>query len=114
MPMGFWKGSGLSIVLDMIATLLSGGLSVAEVTEEMDDEYNVSQIFIAISVDKLIDRGTRDQKLKRITDYVLEATRSDPDVAVRMPGHEFPGFKAQNIRDGIPVDETVWQRIRAL
>lgn len=33
LPMGYWKGSGLSIVLDMIATLLSNGSSVAEVTQ---------------------------------------------------------------------------------
>ena len=37
LPMGYWKGSGLSIVLDMIATLLSNGASVAEVTEEVAD-----------------------------------------------------------------------------
>ncbi len=34
LPMGYWKGSGLSIVLDMIATLLSNGSSVAEVTRK--------------------------------------------------------------------------------
>lgn len=33
LPMGYWKGSGMSIVLDMIATLLSDGASVAEVTQ---------------------------------------------------------------------------------
>lgn len=114
LPMGYWKGSGLSIVLDMIATLLSGGLSVAEVTEEMDDEYGVSQVFIAIEVDRLIERGTRDEKLRRIVDYVLTADRSDPNVAIRMPGHEFPLMKAANVRDGIPVDERVWEQIRAL
>lgn len=114
LPMGYWKGSGLSIVLDMIATLLTGGLSVAEVTEEMDDEYNVSQVFIAIEVDRLIDRGTRDEKLKRICDYVLTAARSDPAQAIRLPGHEFPQMKAQNIKNGIPVDDRVWERIRAL
>lgn len=32
--MGFWKGSGLSIVLDMIATLLSNGESTVAVTED--------------------------------------------------------------------------------
>ncbi|EAN1187788.1 3-dehydro-L-gulonate 2-dehydrogenase, partial [Salmonella enterica] len=37
LPMGYWKGSGLSIVLDMIATLLSNGSSVAEVTQENSD-----------------------------------------------------------------------------
>ena len=53
LPMGYWKGSGMSIVLDMIATLLSDGASVAEVTEDNSDEYGISQIFIAIEVDKL-------------------------------------------------------------
>ena len=114
LPMGYWKGSGLSIVLDMIATLLSGGLSVAEVTEEMDDEYNVSQVFVAIEVDRLIDKGTRDEKLRRICDYVLTAERSDPSQAIRLPGHEFPQMKAQNKEKGIPVDERVWEKIRAL
>ena len=61
LPMGYWKGSALSIVLDMIATLLSGGASVAEVTEEHRDEYGVSQVFIAIEIDRLIDGDSRDQ-----------------------------------------------------
>ncbi len=68
--MGYWKGSGMSIVLDMIATLLSDGASVAEVTQDNSDEYGISQIFIAIEVDKLIDGPTRDAKLQRIMDYV--------------------------------------------
>ena len=60
----------MSIVLDMIATLLSDGASVAEVTQDNSDEYGISQIFIAIEVDKLIDGPTRDAKLQRIMDYV--------------------------------------------
>ena len=114
MPMGYWKGSGMSIVLDMIATLLSGGLSVAEVSETLDDEYCVSQVFTAINVDRLIDRGTREEKLKTICDYVQTAARSDPDQAIRLPGHEFPQMKEDNIRNGIPVDDTVWAKIKAL
>ncbi len=58
LPMGYWKGSGMSIVLDMIATLLSDGASIAEVTQDNSDEYGISQIFIAIEVDKLIDGPT--------------------------------------------------------
>jgi 3-dehydro-L-gulonate 2-dehydrogenase len=114
MPMGYWKGSGMSIVLDMIATLLSGGLSVAEVTETQSDETRVSQVFIAISVDKLIDKGTMQEKLKIIREYVQTAERADPDQAIRMPGHEFPALKAQNIEHGIPVDDSVWAKLTAL
>lgn len=48
LPMGYWKGSGMSIVLDMIATLLSDGASVAEVTEDNSDEYGISQILLPL------------------------------------------------------------------
>jgi len=114
LPMGYWKGSGMSIVLDMIATLLSDGASVAEVTEDNSDEYGISQIFIAIEVDKLIDGPTRDAKLQRIMDYVTSAERADENQAIRLPGHEFTTLLAENRRNGITVDDSVWAKIQAL
>jgi hypothetical protein len=114
LPMGYWKGSGLSIVLDMVATLLSGGLSVAEVSEDLDDEYRVSQVFIAIEVDRLIDGKTRNEKLRRITDYVLSATPAEAGIPVRLPGHNLEKIIATHRQHGIPVDDGVWQKIRAL
>ncbi|MDP8080043.1 3-dehydro-L-gulonate 2-dehydrogenase [Phocoenobacter skyensis] len=114
LPMGYWKGSGLSIVLDMIATLLSNGESVASVTEDKDDEYCVSQIFIAIEVDRLIDGKTKEEKLNRIMDYVFTAERSDPNVAIRLPGHEFVQLKVDNQANGIPVDDSVWEKLLSL
>lgn len=114
LPMGYWKGSGLSIVLDMIATLLSGGLSVADVTQDKSDEFCISQVFIAIEIDRLIDGKTREEKLKRICDYVTQAERDNPDVAIRLPGHKFPRVKAENQRDGIPINDNVWAKILAL
>jgi len=114
LPMGYWMGSGMSIVLDMIATVLSGGLSVAEVTEDMDDEYGVSQVFIAIEVDRLMDGRIREEKLRRIVDYVTTAERANSEQEIRLPGHEFPPILAENKKRGIPVDERVWARIRAL
>ena len=114
LPMGYWKGSGLSIVLDMIATLLSDGASVAEVTEDNSDEYGISQIFMAIEVDKLIDGASRDEKLQRIMEYVTTAERADEKMAVRLPGHEFTRLLAENRRNGITVDDSVWAKIQAL
>jgi 3-dehydro-L-gulonate 2-dehydrogenase len=114
LPMGYWKGSGLSIVLDMIATLLSNGSSVAEVTQDNSDEYGVSQIFIAIEVDHLIDGPTRDAKLQRIMDFIINAERADDNVAVRLPGHEFTRLLEENRRNGITIDDSVWAKIQSL
>ncbi|AHG19356.1 2,3-diketo-L-gulonate reductase [Chania multitudinisentens RB-25] len=114
LPMGYWKGSALSVVLDMVATLLSGGHSVAEITEDNRDEYAVSQVFIAIEIERLIDGKTRDEKLQRIMDYITSAERDNPEAAIRLPGHKFPPIRAENQRNGIPVDDRIWARIQAL
>ncbi|WP_261640481.1 3-dehydro-L-gulonate 2-dehydrogenase [Erwinia mallotivora] len=114
LPMGYWKGSALSIVLDMLATLLSNGASVTEVTEDNGDEFGISQVFMAIDVDRLIDGETRDQKLQRIRASVTGAERAENQQAVRLPGERFPKLRAENERLGIPVDERVWTHIQAL
>jgi 3-dehydro-L-gulonate 2-dehydrogenase len=98
----------------MIATLLSDGSSVAEVTQDNSDEYGVSQIFIAIEVDKLIDGATRDAKLQRIMDFITTAERADENTPVRLPGHEFTKLLEENRRNGITVDDSVWAKIQAL
>lgn len=114
LPMGYWKGSALSVVLDMLATLLSNGSSVTEVTEDNGDEFGISQVFIAIDVDRLIDGPTRDDKLARIRQSITGAVPANSEQAIRLPGHKFPAIRAENQRLGIPVDERVWARIQAL
>ena len=51
-PVGYWKGAGLSLLLDLLATILSGGLSTHELSKK-EVEYSLSQVFIAIDISKL-------------------------------------------------------------
>jgi 3-dehydro-L-gulonate 2-dehydrogenase len=84
------------------------------VTQDNSDEYGVSQIFIAIEVDRLIDGPTRDAKLQRIMDFIINAERADDNVAVRLPGHEFTRLLEENRRNGITIDDSVWAKIQSL
>src|SRR5918993_2616229 len=52
LPIGYWKGAGLSLLLDILATVLSGGLSTSAITKQ-PAEYHLSQVFIAINVSGL-------------------------------------------------------------
>ena len=70
-------------------------------TRDNSDEYGVSQIFIAIEVDRLIDGPTRDAKLQRIMDFITTAERADENVAIRLPGHEFTRLLEENRSNGI-------------
>ncbi len=47
LPIGYWKGSALSILLDLVATVLSGGRSTFRVGQLGGDEYELCQVLIA-------------------------------------------------------------------
>ena len=54
LPVGYWKGSALSMILDMLATLLSAGNSTARISNQQI-ETGVSQVFICIDPSKFGD-----------------------------------------------------------
>lgn len=114
LPTGYWKGSGLSIVLDMAASLLSGGgLTVPEITEDQGGEYGVTEIFIAIDANKLIDGDTKAEKMQRVMDYVTGCP-TDNGSSVRLPGHNLAKIQKDHAENGIPVADSVWEKIQSL
>jgi len=111
LPIGYWKGSGLSLVLDMLAAMLSGGLATHQIPLDPTRESGISQIFLAV------DAGTiaQPQELSRIADGILdslrEATPADPGKPVRYPGAQTLQLREENLRLGVPVDPEIWRRI---
>ncbi len=61
LPIGYWKGSGLALLLDLIATILSGGNSTYELGKNSIDS-GMSQIYIAIDPNKFSSREILDNK----------------------------------------------------
>jgi 3-dehydro-L-gulonate 2-dehydrogenase len=110
-PVGYWKGSGLSLVLDMLAAMLSGGLATHQLSRDPLREAGQSQIFLAIDPCALAST----QELSQIAEGILasfhEANSSDPNKPVRYPGEETLRLREENMRLGIPVDPEIWQQI---
>jgi 3-dehydro-L-gulonate 2-dehydrogenase len=102
LPIGFWKGSGLSIVLDMVAALLAGGRATHEVPADPEQETGLSQVFIAIDAASLAGRD----ELTRVVESILA------DLQVRFPGQRTVETRARNLAEGIPVDPSAWQFAR--
>jgi 3-dehydro-L-gulonate 2-dehydrogenase len=111
LPIGYWKGSGLSLVLDMAAAMLSGGLSTHEIPLDPLRESGISQIFIAIDPRSLAST----QEINRIADGVLESLREatpvDPSKPIRYPGEQTLQLREENMRLGVPVDPEIWRQI---
>lgn len=114
LPMGFWKGSSMSIVLDMMLTAISGGYSVPALTEDMGGEFGVSQFLIAIDISKTMDSSRYAQEMKRIREYVLASQPAETG-SVMIAGSEIQSFIDKHKKQGgIEVHDEIWDQIKAL
>ncbi|MGQ7870495.1 3-dehydro-L-gulonate 2-dehydrogenase [Sunxiuqinia sp. sy24] len=114
LPIGYWKGAGLSLLLDLMATMLSAGLSTSALTKQNKDEYGVSQIFIAIDLKQLPNFPAMEQMLQTVLDDFLSAEQVMPQGSLRYPGQRVIQTREENRRLGIPVYADIWQQILAL
>jgi 3-dehydro-L-gulonate 2-dehydrogenase len=113
LPMGYWKGSGISVLLDLISTVLTNANSVQKIGT-FDDEVGLSQIMIAIDQTKFNDTETAD----RIVDELIADIHSSEPVReggkVLYPGERVINTRRDNLENGIPVIEDKWNEVLAL
>lgn len=114
LPIGYWKGSALSIVLDLVATVLSGGRSVTAVGKMTADEYGVSQMFIAIDARRIAGKEYLAAAVNEVIDNLHASVRVDPAKPVLYPGENSLSIRRVNQAKGIPVDDAVWAKIKSL
>jgi 3-dehydro-L-gulonate 2-dehydrogenase len=111
LPVGYWKGSGLSLVLDMLAAMLSGGLATHQLPRDPLLETGQSQIFLAIDPSALASSQELNQIAEGILGSLREAVPADPSKPIRYPGEETLRLREENMRLGVPVDTEIWQQI---
>ena len=104
LPIGYWKGSGLSILLDMIATLLTNANSVAMIGT-FGDEVGLTQIMIAIDPAKFQSADVTDAIIDAIAADVTSSDPAEPGREVRCPGLSEYRSRKENLELGIPVAE---------
>jgi 3-dehydro-L-gulonate 2-dehydrogenase len=111
LPVGYWKGSGLSIVLDMAAAMLSAGRATHQIAADPLRETAVSQVFVAINPEAVGGSAT-------IADEIVASLHrcavAEPGKRVRYPGEQTLRTREQNRQLGLPVDEAVWAEILAI
>lgn len=113
LPVGFWKGSGLSLLLDILATVLSGGLSVSDISKQ-DDETNLSQVFVAFNISGLKNASLIPRVLQQIIDDFHNSVPVDGQSTILYPGERTLATRRENMSTGIPVLKRVWDEVLAL
>jgi 3-dehydro-L-gulonate 2-dehydrogenase len=112
LPIGAWKGSGMSMALDLFAAMLSGGLSAYQIPKDSLRESGLSQVFLAID-----PKGLGVDQMNATADAMIANLHAAEPVeagkTVRYPGEQTLKVRHENVELGVPVDEELWKQLLA-
>jgi 3-dehydro-L-gulonate 2-dehydrogenase len=113
LPIGYWKGSALSMILDMLATLLTAGDSTCKIASR-EFETGISQVYLCMYPEIFRDRDLQDKLLGEIIDYTHDVAPMQHGEKTYYPGERTWHTRARNLKEGIPVSEEIWQKVLKL
>lgn len=113
LPIGYWKGSGLSLVLDMMATILTAANDVQAISN-FDLEIGLSQVFIAIDPTKGSSVEDTDARVSRIIDDIKSSIPANEGTKIYYPAEREVKTREDNLTNGVPVVDEVWEQILKL
>jgi 3-dehydro-L-gulonate 2-dehydrogenase len=114
LPVGYWKGSGLAVMLDLVAAMTSLGNATHQIANNSLRETGLSQMFLAIDPRAVGDAAQIEQIANEVVDSLHRSRPAEEGRSVRYPGENTLRLREENHRLGLPVDEAVWAEIRAM
>lgn len=109
LPVGLWKGSGLSLMLDLLAALLSGGNSTKDIGKHRL-ETGLSQVFISLDPKVLGLETWFEDKAEEILEDYLGAGAFEGK-SVFYPGQQTLLTRKRNLEAGVPVTAKTWEKL---
>lgn len=118
LPTGYWKGSGLAILLDALAALLSQGRPSHEIDKlQRGSGTGCCQVFMIFNPEHLGGRDFCQTLVDGITAHLASATPDETGRQVRWPGkstHDRRRMNKDNTNATVEIDDGTWNEIIAL
>ena len=115
LPTGYWKGSGMAIMLDLVSALLSGGLSTAGIDKAGKGSCGrCNQVFIAIDPLKINSQNFIDAILEETVSQIKASEPANENGKIFYPGERSLNTRHENLKLGIPVDKGIWKAVQVL
>jgi len=113
LPMGDYKGYGLSLVTDVLTGVLSGSLFGADVFQD-DLNFDVAHTLVAVDIEAFMDRGVFDDRLDALIGQVTSAPPIDPGRHIQLPGEAELRRAQKRLAEGIPLHRDLYDTLDAL
>ena len=110
-PMALWKGSALSIMIDLMVSMLSLGRTSLAIGTPADGEKGMSQMFVCMNPAAVIDMDKAEAQMEKTIAFLNSLEPKDGVHGVHAPGENLERTRARNRERGIPVTENTWQKI---
>ncbi len=113
LPIGEYKGYGLSLFTDVLAGVMTGALFGLDVFQD-DQNFDVGHMMIAIDPAALMPAADFDRRLEELLRQVKGAEPIDPARPVMLPGEVEFRRMTERGREGIPVSHETVNKLREL
>jgi LDH2 family malate/lactate/ureidoglycolate dehydrogenase len=113
LPMGDHKGAGLAMMMELLTGALAGGLLSYEIAqvEKTGLDPNASKFFLALDVDKFVERERFLHKVHDLLTYLQSATGSDSDFLY--PGERGWQTRERYLTEGIPIHADIMAQLES-
>lgn len=110
--LGGYKGYGLSMMVDLLCGMLTGGPVGRELLPmyraPIEERRYISHFFVALDLDRFVGRDAFATRLQRIIDDIRTQPSGADGDRVQVPGDPEKRMFARRVRDGIPMDDAKW------
>jgi LDH2 family malate/lactate/ureidoglycolate dehydrogenase len=113
LPMGDYKGYGLSLLTDVLSGVMTGALFGGSVFQD-DTNFDVGHLLIAVDTGAFMPPEEFATRLERLIDEVKTAPPIDPGEPVLLPGEAEQERARRRLVEGIPVDVETVERLATL
>ncbi|MBT3878796.1 MAG: Ldh family oxidoreductase [Candidatus Scalindua sp.] len=107
LPIGDYKGYGLSMMVDVLCSLLSGmpcGIDVSEMySGKMGERRHLGQFFMALRIDCFEEISVFKKRMAGMVKALRSEPRRDMNVPVQVPGDPEKKIAEIRAKEGIPV-----------
>jgi len=115
MPIGYWKGSSFSFMLDILGSILTDGIGAADLDKKgMGSCGGASQVLIIIDPSKISSNDYMSELIEKASAHIKSSTPSENSTGIFTPGEDYIKFRKDHDENGIFVDDTVWDEIKSL
>jgi LDH2 family malate/lactate/ureidoglycolate dehydrogenase len=105
LPIGAYKGSGLSMLMDIFGGVLSGAAFAGDVADQykvFDRAQNVGHFFLAMRPDLFVSKREYRLRMDTLIEHVRACPRADGFDEILIPGEPESREEEKRTRSGIP------------